>query len=122
MDPNRIYLTGDSAGGNGTWEIGVRHPERFAALAPMVGYFGWPPSVPENIRDLADVPVWAFHGAKDNVIPLEAEQILVDTLKDCGGDAQFTIFPDVGHDLSSELVYNSELYTWLLEKTLKQGD
>ncbi len=119
VDSNRICLTGESAGGNGTWSIGVRHPERFAALAPMMGYYGWPPTVPENICDLANVPVWAFHGAEDEIIPLEAEQDLVDALKACGGDVQFTVFPDVGHDLSSEQVYNSELYEWLLEQSLK---
>ena len=75
--------------------------------------------MPENICDLANVPVWAFHGTEDEIIPLEAEQKLVDALKACGGDVQFTIFPDVGHDLSSERVYNSELYGWLLEQSRK---
>jgi predicted esterase len=119
LDPNRIYLTGVSAGGNGTWEIGVRHPERFAALAPVMGYYGWPFTVPENICDLVDVPVWAFHGAKDELIPLEAEQDLVDALIACGGDAQITVFPDAGHGFKSEQVYTSELYTWLLSHELK---
>ena len=119
VDPNRIYLTGGSAGGNGTWSIGVRYPERFAALAPVMGYYGWPPTVPENICDLAKVPVWAFHGAEDEIIPLEAEQKLVDALKACGGDVQFTIFPGVGHELNSEQVYTPELYDWLLEQSLR---
>jgi predicted esterase len=118
VDTSRIYLTGVSAGGNGTWEIGVRHPERFAALAPIMGYYDWPYTVPENICDLVDVPVWAFHGAKDELIPLDAEQSLVDALESCGGDVQFTVFPDVGHDLDAERVYTSELYVWLLEQTL----
>jgi predicted esterase len=119
LDPNRIYLTGVSAGGNGTWSIGLRHPERFAALAPVMGYYEWPFSVPENICELANVPVWAFHGDKDEIIPLEAEQSLVDALEACGGDVQFTIFPGIGHDLNSEKVYTSELYEWLLEQSLK---
>ncbi len=116
VDADRIYLTGESAGGNGTWEIGVRHPERFAALAPMMGYYGWPFTVPENICDIKDIPVWAFHGDADEVVPLEAEQSIVDALKACGGEVQFTVFPNIGHDLNAELVYNSELYTWLLEQ------
>jgi predicted peptidase len=119
VDPNRIYLTGVSAGGNGTWSIGVRHPERFAAMVSVMGYYGWPPTMPENICDLADVPVRAFHGAKDELIPLDAEQKLVDALQACGGDVQITIFPDVGHDLKSEQVYTPELYKWLLEQSLK---
>jgi predicted peptidase len=119
VDSNHIYLTGVSAGGNGTWSIGLRHPERFAALAPVMGYYGWPFSVPENICDLADVPVWAFHGAKDETIPLEAEQDLVDALKTCGGNVQFTIFSEIGHDVDNSLVYNTELYDWLLEQSRK---
>jgi len=119
VDPNRIYLTGVSAGGNGTWSIGLRHPERFAALAPVMGYYGWPFTVPENICDLEDVPVWAFHGEKDETIPLDAEQSLVNALKACGGDVQFTVFPGIGHDVNQEKVYSSELYEWLLEQKRK---
>ena len=119
MDADRIYLTGVSAGGNGAWSIGVRHPERFAALVSSMGYYGWPPSVPENICDLLDVPVRAFHGANDELIPLDAEQKLVDALKACGGNVQFTVFPDVGHDIEAERVYTPELYEWLLEQTIK---
>jgi predicted peptidase len=119
VDPNRTYLTGVSAGGNGTWEIGLRRPDRFGALVPVMGYYGWPTTVPENICDLADVPIWAFHGAKDDLIPLDAEQGLVDALEACGGDVQFTVFPDAGHDLAAQRVYTSELYTWLLSQTLK---
>jgi predicted esterase len=122
VDSHRIYLTGVSAGGNGTWEIGMRHPERFAAMVPVMGYYGWPPSVPENICALAGIPVWAFHGAKDELIPLDAEQSLVDALKACGGDVQFTVFPDAGHGLDVQQVYTSQLYTWLLAQTLEGGD
>ena len=66
-----------------------------------------------------DVPVWAFHGAKDEIAPLEAEQMLVDALKACGGNVQFTIFPDIGHDVDSKQVYTSELFTWMLDQTRK---
>ena len=118
IDTNRIYLTGDSAGGNGAWVNGLRHPERFAALVPVMGYYGWPFAVPENICDLKDVPVWAFHGALDEDVPLDAEQMLVDALEDCGGDVQFTVFPDIGHDVDHNQVYTEELYEWLLEQTL----
>ncbi len=116
IDAKRIYLIGHSAGGNGTWSLGLAHPERFAALAPAAGYYGWPYTVPENICDLKEVPIWAFHGAKDEIIPLEAEQMLIDALEACGGNVQFTIFPDTGHDVDSRQVYTSELFTWLLEQ------
>jgi predicted peptidase len=119
VDTNRVYLTGDSAGGNGTWVIGLEHPDRFAALVPVMGYYGWPFSVPENICDLKDVPVWAFHGANDDVVPLDAEQMLVDALEACGGDVQFTVYPDNAHDVDHQQVYTEELYGWLLEQSLK---
>lgn len=57
VDPNRVYLTGESAGGNGTWVIGLHRLDRFAALVPVMGYYGWPFTVPENICDLVGVPV-----------------------------------------------------------------
>ena len=117
VDHNRIYLTGESGGGNGTWDIGVHHSEYFAALVSSQGHYGWPYTVPENICDLKDVPVWAFHGAKDEIAPLEAEQMLVDALKACGGNVQFTVFPDMGHDVESRQVYTSELFSWLLDQT-----
>ncbi len=70
VDPKRIYLTGISLGGSGSWEIGLRYPERFAALVPVMGYYGYPFGYPDNICDLKDVPIWAFHGAKDEMVPL----------------------------------------------------
>ena len=119
VDPNRIYLTGVSAGGNGVWEIGLHHPGHFAALAPVMGYYGWPFSVPENICDLVGVPVWAFHGDQDETTPLEAEQNIIDALEACGGDAQITIFPGVGHDLDLGNINSSDLYAWFLEHEKK---
>ena len=117
IDPNRVYLTGGSGGGNGVWVISLRYPDRFAALVPFMGYYGWPFTVPENIYDIKDIPIWAFHGDADNVVPIEAEQKIVDTLEACGGNIQFTIFPGLGHDLDYRLIYNSDLYEWLLIHT-----
>ena len=119
VDPGRTYLTGESAGGYGVWTIGLRYPDRFAALVPAAGYYNWPFVVPENICDLKDIPVWVFHGAKDDVIPLDAEQMLVDALQDCGGNVQFTVYSDAGHDVD-EIVYDTpELFTWLLSQQLE---
>ena len=78
-----------------------------------------PFEVPDNICDLKDVPVWAFHGALDERVPLLAEQGLVDALNDCGGQAQITVIPDIGHDLEAEHVYTPELTGWLLSQSLK---
>ena len=115
VDNNRIYLTGVSAGGNGTWEIGLHHPDRLAALAPIMGYYGWPFSVPENICDLAGVPVWAFHGENDETTPLQAEKEIIDALELCGADTQLTIYQDAGHDLDLEKIYSSDLFARFLD-------
>lgn len=119
VDAQRIYLTGVSVGGEGTWEIGLRNPDRFAALVPVMGYYGYPFNVPTNICDLKNVPIWAFHGNQDNVVPLEAEQSLVKALEACGGNVQLTVFPNAGHDIENEVYANPELYKWLLSQTLK---
>lgn len=121
VDPKRIYLTGANVGGNGTWEVGLRYPERFAALVPVIGYYDWnsPSKVPENICDLKDVPVWAFHGENDTKIPLAAQQTLVDALKACGGNVKFTVFPNYGHDIEIPAYTEPGLYDWLLAQSLK---
>ncbi len=118
IDPKRIYLTGVSVGGEGTWEIGLRYPERFAALVPVMGFYGYPFEVPANICDLKDVPVWAFHGAEDETVPLDAEEGLVNALKACGGNVQFTILPNSGHDIANKVYSTPDLYTWMLSQTL----
>ena len=119
IDPERIYLTGVSLGAGGTWEIGLRYPDRFAALIPVMGYYGYPFGTPDNICDLKNVPIWAFHGAKDETVPLDAEEGLVNALKVCGGHAQITIFPNAGHDIADEAYANPDLYAWMLSQTLK---
>ena len=119
VDSNRIYLTGASLGGGGTWEIGLRYPTRFAALAPVMGFYGYPFGVPDHICDLKDVPVWAFHGENDLTVPLEAEKGLVDALTACGGNVKFTVYEDAGHDVDARTYKNPELFTWMLAQSLK---
>ena len=114
VDPERVYLTGNDMGGNGVWAIGLRRPEYFAALAPIAGYASYPFEVPENICDLKEVPVWAFHGERDEYVPAEVEQALVDALVACGGDAQITLSPDMKADVPYKVYANPELYEWFL--------
>jgi len=114
INARRIYLTGNDMGGNGVWAIGLRYPEYFAALAPVAGYFGYPFEVPENICDLKDVPVWAFHGERDPFVPAEVEQTLVDALNACGGKAQITLSPDMKNDVPYKVYADPELYEWFL--------
>jgi len=119
VDPNRIYLTGNDMGGNGVWAIGLRRPAYFAALAPISGYYGYPFEVPENICDLKDVPVWAFHGGRDPFVPVDDEQSLVDALVACGGNARFTVCPRMKVDLPYNVYTDPELFDWFLEQSLK---
>jgi predicted peptidase len=119
IDTKKIYLTGNDMGGNGVWAIGLRYPEYFAALAPVAGYFDYPFTVPENICDLKDVPVWAFHGGRDDIIPVEAEQGLVDALNACGGNAKFTVSQDMKIDVLYKVYADPELYEWFLEQSIK---
>jgi predicted peptidase len=109
VDTDSIYLTGLSMGGFGSWTLAARYPNRFAAIAPICGggekYSGY---------RLKKVPVWAFHGAKDNTVPLIKSQEMVDAVKKAGGDAKLTVYPEAEHDSWTETYNNPELYAWFL--------
>ena len=115
IDPTRIYLTGLSMGGYGTWHMAVTYPQKFAAVVPICGGGGWMYGFPKRVCALKDVPVWAFHGALDPVVPLQASQDLVNALNECGGEARLTIYPEALHDSWTQTYDNPELYQWLLE-------
>jgi len=110
VDVHRIYLTGLSMGGYGTWSLATRYTELFAAIAPICGG-----GFPDLASELKDVPVWAFHGAEDDVVKLEAGQRMVDALRACGGNVRFTVYPGVGHDSWTQTYDNPELYQWFLQ-------
>ncbi|EFH90178.1 prolyl oligopeptidase family serine peptidase [Ktedonobacter racemifer] len=110
VDTNRVYATGVSMGGYGTWELVAAYPEHFAAAIPICG--GGDPTTVANMRD---VPVWAFHGAKDTVIPLRASQTMIDALEQAGGKVKLTIYPEAGHDSWTPAYADPQLYSWLLE-------
>jgi predicted peptidase len=110
VDSERVYLTGLSMGGYGTWSFATDHPERFAAIAPISGA-----GDPDRACLLKHVPIWAFHGGKDPVVYLKDDQDMVDAVRDCGGDAKFTVYPDGGHDVWTQTYDNPELYRWFLE-------
>lgn len=115
VDPDRVYLTGVSMGGYGAWHLGARYPERFAAVAPICGYGLVSQGFPARVCKLRNVPVWTFHGALDNVVPLWETERLVDTLRACGGNVRLTVYPDSGHDAWTRTYNNPELYTWFLQ-------
>jgi predicted peptidase len=112
IDKKRIYLTGLSMGGFGTWDLAYAHPELFAAIVPICG--GAYPYMAEKMKD---IPAWVFHGAKDNIVPLIRSQEMVDALKKEGGNVKFTVYPDAGHDSWTETYHNPDLYKWLLEQS-----
>lgn len=109
VDPNRVYLTGLSMGGFGSWTLGCRHPERFAALAPICGGGEW--YLAERLKN---VPVWVFHGAQDPVVALRESQEMVTALERAGGNVRLTIYPDAGHDSWTEAYNDPKLYEWFL--------
>ena len=121
VDPQRAYLTGLSMGGFGTWEFALRYPRRFAAIVPIAGgYIHRSDAIPENICELKDVPVWAFHGAQDSAVrPAQSEE-LVKALEACGGNVRLTLYPDAGHVDAWEQAYaDPALYKWLLAQRLR---
>jgi predicted peptidase len=110
VDTERIYLTGLSMGGYGTWALASAYPERFAAIAPICG--GGKSFMSYRLED---VPVWAFHGAKDRVVPLKESEEMVNAIKARRGNAKLTVYPDVGHDSWTKTYNNQELYDWFLK-------
>ena len=112
VDEDRIYLTGLSMGGHGTWAWAFQEPNRFAALAPICGR-----GDPTQAETIKDIPVWVFHGARDRVVILEESQRMVNALSLIDGDVRFTIYPTLGH-LSWDEAYDSGiLYEWFMKQS-----
>lgn len=111
VDLSRVYLTGLSMGGYGTFAWAIASPDRFAALAPICG--GGDPHKASAIRDH---PIWVFHGAKDDVVPLSESQDMVDTLAELDAKVRFTIYPDAKHDSWTETYNNPEFYEWMFSQ------
>jgi predicted peptidase len=109
VDKHRIYLTGLSMGGYGTWSLAAAHPERFAAIVPICGGGN-----PADAKKLAALPIWVFHGAKDPTVPVERSREMVEAIKAAGGNVKFTEYPEAKHDCWTETYDNPELYQWLL--------
>lgn len=110
IDPERVYLTGLSMGGHTTWNWAANSPERFAAIAPVAG-------IGPHFRScrLLHVPVWAFHGDQDSVVPFKEDELMVKAVQSCGGEARLTAYAGGGHDAWSETYANPELYKWFLQ-------
>jgi predicted peptidase len=134
-DPDRTYLTGLSMGGYGTWELALMQPRRFAALVPVCGGV----TAPREARDLTvtplrgevdpyavlaqrlkHIPVWIFHGAKDDVVPPREDRLIDAAFRAAGGDARYTEFPDASHN-SWDPAYaqTPALWEWLFAQRRK---
>lgn len=109
VDRERIYLTGLSMGGFGTWSLAAYTSDRFAAIIPICGG-----GEPIAARVLKNTPVWAFHGGKDPIVAVKRSQEMVDAINKANGDAKLTIYPDAGHDSWTATYDNPEIYEWLL--------
>ena len=111
VDKERIYLTGLSMGGFGTWNIASKFPTMFAAIAPICGG-----GDTTEVMKLKRMPVWCFHGAKDNVVSPEQSYRMVRALKKFNPDVKLTIYPDAGHDSWTPAYDNDSLYAWMLQQ------
>jgi len=108
VDPRRIYLTGLSMGGYGSWELAARHPDRFAAVLPICG--GGDVATAER---LAPLPIWSFHGTADPVVPLEVSRRMVRAVETAGGRPVCSELPGVGHDSWTPAYRNPAVLDWL---------
>jgi predicted peptidase len=121
VDTHRVYLTGLSMGGFGTWMFGLSHADRFAAIAPIAGGgdviepFLATGALAQAIRTM---PVWAFHGAKDHTVPLEESERMVMFMRGLGAkEIKLTVYPEAQHDSWTQTYTNAELYAWFLKHT-----
>ena len=112
VDKKRVYLTGNSMGGYGTWALAMAHPELFSAIVPVCGGgLSW------NAGTLQDVPVWAFHCVGDGLVPCQNTIEMVASVKKYSKtEVKITIYPECSHDAWTATYQNQEVYAWLLEK------
>jgi predicted peptidase len=118
VDPARIYLTGVSMGGYGTWRLAAEYPDRFAAVVSVSGSGFRTPTIPGDdvMCRLEDVPVWGIHGALDMISDPRVSLLFISALEECGGEVKWTLYPDTGHlSTMSQAYRDPTLYEWLLE-------
>lgn len=111
IDTERLYVTGLSMGGYGTWEIAAREPDLWAAAAPICG--GGNPSWGERLKDL---PLWAFHGDADGAVPVERSLEMVAAINSAGGRPILTVYPGVGHDSWTPTFEARQVWDWMFSQ------
>lgn len=112
VDPRRVYLTGHSMGGYGTWELAARRPDLFAAVVPICGG-----GDPEDANTLATLAIWAVHGDADQAVPVERSREMIVAIREAGGHPRYSELPGVGHDCWTETYDpDSEVLNWMFEQ------
>lgn len=114
VDPKRIYLSGLSMGGYGTWSVAAKYPQRWAAIVPICGGGN-----PKDAATIKDIPCWCFHGDADKAVPVQKSREMMEALKAAGGTPRYTEYPGVGHNSWDKAYGTKELYDWLLMQQLK---
>jgi predicted peptidase len=115
IEPERLYVTGYSMGGSGTWDFVTRHPRIFAAAVPVTGV-----NDPSRASTLSGLSVWAFHGEKDGVSPVENTRTMVRRLRELGAEIRFSELPNVGHDSNRFVYHDLDLYRWMLSQRRRE--
>jgi predicted peptidase len=133
-DASRVYLTGLSMGGNGSWYLAYHHTDRFAAVVVVCGFVGeftgttsgvhYPPIVPATTTDpyatiakkIARLPVWIFHGDADPTVPVDESRRMAAALHANGGNVQYTELPGVGHNAWDPAYDRADLMAWLFKQ------
>ncbi|HLW02110.1 MAG TPA: alpha/beta hydrolase-fold protein [Ktedonobacterales bacterium] len=105
---NRLYITGLSMGGYGTWDAIERWPTYFAAAAPIAGA-----GDPTKASVLTQLPIWAFHGAKDVNVPVSGSRDMIQAIRAAGGQPSYTEYPQAGHDIWMQVYTSSDFLSWL---------
>lgn len=132
-DPQRLYLSGISMGGFGTWNLAIRHPEKFAAIAPVCGWIVLPPSLskygfpreaaslgqPKSpyeaaAKILSKIPIWVFHGAVDPLVPVTESRNMVAALKNLKAEVRYSEYPQVAHNAWNNAYSEPDFFDWLL--------
>jgi predicted peptidase len=111
IDPERIHVTGISMGGFATWDLLGRAPRLIASAVPICG--GGDPQLAARFKD---IPVWAFHGEADTVVPVQATRRMIAALENAGGRPKATYYPGVGHDSWTRTYADAEVLRWMLEQ------
>ena len=118
INTNKVYLTGVSLGGSGTWYLAMKYPEKFAAIAPLSGFTRHMDYIVKNTDKLNDMPIWAFHGKKDKIVEFEDTEWIINTLKAKNKEIKFTTEPNVGHWVDWVVYKEEQLYEWFLQYDL----